>query len=410
MSLVKRQQQQQNAKTQQKSIKAGAAAQSCSNNNINNNSSTANLTMATTTSQTSTVNCLQASSPPSSSSKTSLSTSPITATFMGSSACSSSLFSFESGVVLSGSSGCCSLSNSPSSSSSSSSKSYLTSQSTEPTTSVNQMCTNASTTALHLDESFSPNTCPLNASLLAAVNGDLEDNHVMSKTLSLGGSSNQNESNLHTSQSVENNNSEAEGNRDNGQMLLLENLHQQATTENSCLNNEDARTLQLAVELTIMNLNQLPSPTTGAQTISTPSSTNHFQVNSHHLHNGSSIDNHQQVHHPFSASSYNSSINNPYHMTTKVFLQTQSQAAATSLLNQTFLSDSNPENNIPSKISALSSNPNQNLIAAATTDERLKKSQNMTECVPVPSSEHVAEIVGRQGNVKSNFCIVIYTF
>ncbi|XP_055690078.1 RNA-binding protein MEX3B [Lutzomyia longipalpis] len=30
-------------------------------------------------------------------------------------------------------------------------------------------------------------------------------------------------------------------------------------------------------------------------------------------------------------------------------------------------------------------------------DERFKKSQNMTECVPVPSSEHVAEIVGRQG-------------
>lgn len=28
-----------------------------------------------------------------------------------------------------------------------------------------------------------------------------------------------------------------------------------------------------------------------------------------------------------------------------------------------------------------------------------KKSQNMTECVPVPSSEHVAEIVGRQGKL-----------
>ena len=28
---------------------------------------------------------------------------------------------------------------------------------------------------------------------------------------------------------------------------------------------------------------------------------------------------------------------------------------------------------------------------------KAKKSQNMTECVPVPSSEHVAEIVGRQG-------------
>lgn len=33
----------------------------------------------------------------------------------------------------------------------------------------------------------------------------------------------------------------------------------------------------------------------------------------------------------------------------------------------------------------------------AFNDPRLKKSMNMTECVPVPSSEHVAEIVGRQG-------------
>ena len=30
-------------------------------------------------------------------------------------------------------------------------------------------------------------------------------------------------------------------------------------------------------------------------------------------------------------------------------------------------------------------------------NEPRKKSVNMTECVPVPSSEHVAEIVGRQG-------------
>ena len=33
---------------------------------------------------------------------------------------------------------------------------------------------------------------------------------------------------------------------------------------------------------------------------------------------------------------------------------------------------------------------------------RQKRSQNMTECVPVPSSEHVAEIVGRQGK---NTCL-----
>ena len=32
-------------------------------------------------------------------------------------------------------------------------------------------------------------------------------------------------------------------------------------------------------------------------------------------------------------------------------------------------------------------------------EDRSKKSQNMTECVPVPSSEHVAEIVGRQGKL-----------
>ena len=30
-----------------------------------------------------------------------------------------------------------------------------------------------------------------------------------------------------------------------------------------------------------------------------------------------------------------------------------------------------------------------------------RRSQNMTECVPVPSSEHVAEIVGRQGKKSS---------
>jgi len=37
------------------------------------------------------------------------------------------------------------------------------------------------------------------------------------------------------------------------------------------------------------------------------------------------------------------------------------------------------------------------LMPSAGLEDRSKKSQNMTECVPVPSSEHVAEIVGRQG-------------
>lgn len=41
------------------------------------------------------------------------------------------------------------------------------------------------------------------------------------------------------------------------------------------------------------------------------------------------------------------------------------------------------------------------MLGLAHYDDR-KKSQNMTECVPVPSSEHVAEIVGRQGEIHSN--------
>lgn len=38
--------------------------------------------------------------------------------------------------------------------------------------------------------------------------------------------------------------------------------------------------------------------------------------------------------------------------------------------------------------------------------EPRKKSVNMTECVPVPSSEHVAEIVGRQG-VCETVCVCL---
>lgn len=40
-------------------------------------------------------------------------------------------------------------------------------------------------------------------------------------------------------------------------------------------------------------------------------------------------------------------------------------------------------------------------VAGAHFDDRSKKSANMTECVPVPSSEHVAEIVGRQGEFEA---------
>ena len=40
---------------------------------------------------------------------------------------------------------------------------------------------------------------------------------------------------------------------------------------------------------------------------------------------------------------------------------------------------------------------NGQMLQQINDELKAKKSQNMTECVPVPSSEHVAEIVGRQG-------------
>lgn len=45
---------------------------------------------------------------------------------------------------------------------------------------------------------------------------------------------------------------------------------------------------------------------------------------------------------------------------------------------------------------------------AVFEEARSKKSQNMTECVPVPSSEHVAEIVGRQGKLLVILSILLF--
>lgn len=60
--------------------------------------------------------------------------------------------------------------------------------------------------------------------------------------------------------------------------------------------------------------------------------------------------------------------------------------------------------------------PLQTAPSSVFEEARSKKSQNMTECVPVPSSEHVAEIVGRQGertlddffSILSRFFLLFY--
>ncbi|KAF8793062.1 RNA-binding protein MEX3B-like [Argiope bruennichi] len=53
--------------------------------------------------------------------------------------------------------------------------------------------------------------------------------------------------------------------------------------------------------------------------------------------------------------------------------------------------------NIQTLLSSLNDADNVSTMSVYEGDHRSKKSQNTTECVPVPSSEHVAEIVGRQG-------------
>uniref|UniRef100_A0A1I8M5Y4 K Homology domain-containing protein n=1 Tax=Musca domestica TaxID=7370 RepID=A0A1I8M5Y4_MUSDO len=155
---------------------------------------------------------------------------------------------------------------------------------------------------------------------------------------------------------------------------------QQTVSSNVGINGEDERTLKLAVELTMLNLKNVQNQLTSA-----PSPANSKP--------------HQET---FSQATIQptfdqalSPIINPYRMTTKVFLQTQSRTIVsnpTSLNTQ--LSDIN-ENTV-SKSSSLAelSHP---MLTSVVNEERSKKSQNMTECVPVPSSEHVAEIVGRQG-------------
>ena len=53
---------------------------------------------------------------------------------------------------------------------------------------------------------------------------------------------------------------------------------------------------------------------------------------------------------------------------------------------------------------------NGHTLAQLNDELKAKKSQNMTECVPVPSSEHVAEIVGRQGKLTSFISIKVKCF
>lgn len=52
---------------------------------------------------------------------------------------------------------------------------------------------------------------------------------------------------------------------------------------------------------------------------------------------------------------------------------------------------------LSNEASVPTSEPEHYVVPGLDAERASKRSQNMTECVAVPSSEHVAEIVGRQG-------------
>lgn len=77
-------------------------------------------------------------------------------------------------------------------------------------------------------------------------------------------------------------------------------------------------------------------------------------------------------------------------------------------LELTMLGFNEPLNTVPEPESPGDLSSFVNPLANVGIDEvRSKKSQNMTECVPVPSSEHVAEIVGRQGRSIFTFSLLV---
>jgi hypothetical protein len=96
----------------------------------------------------------------------------------------------------------------------------------------------------------------------------------------------------------------------------------------------------------------------------------------------------------FELLNFNDSINN----------SAPAQHQTTILNNQHRNSIGSPTHSGMSSLNALSfGNNGNNFVQPPQPEDRSKKSQNTTECVPVPSSEHVAEIVGRQGNNLLNF-------
>lgn len=66
---------------------------------------------------------------------------------------------------------------------------------------------------------------------------------------------------------------------------------------------------------------------------------------------------------------------------------------------------------LSNEASVPTSEPEHYVVPGLDAERASKRSQNMTECVAVPSSEHVAEIVGRQGEaLLLRICLCLHLF
>lgn len=144
----------------------------------------------------------------------------------------------------------------------------------------------------------------------------------------------------------------------------------------------DHRTLQLALELSVAGVNESAT----VRSSSNP-------INDHKKSN-SNINQHQLAHQQVIANSQQEQLKQKVDIGTNKSIQPTVSADATNDFNE------NNINGLTSNNTSRNSSITFNNILMSTPlpiEDRFKRSQNMTECVPVPSSEHVAEIVGRQG-------------
>uniref|UniRef100_A0A1B0GBN2 RING-type domain-containing protein n=1 Tax=Glossina morsitans morsitans TaxID=37546 RepID=A0A1B0GBN2_GLOMM len=276
-------------------------------------------------------------------------TPTIAAKVSSTSTCSTS-FCFENAIILSGSSGCSSLSNSPTSSTS------TTGSLPSPTPASKVLDDTFSSTAVNGEYEEQVLKCLPQNSLLAKFK--LSEGNAIKKENDILNGQSQMLDDFSTDFSVHHNSRHHHVQQFQSQYQQQHMVHHSMQS----LNTDDARTLQLAVELSMMGLNdQMIVQNSQLQQLRFQATENQFPQ-----------------------------CNSAYQMNTlsKTLLPTR---------NTTVLTNPKYTSNQSSSGHFNASNYLNPSTCLTISEERAKKSQNMTECVPVPSSEHVAEIVGRQG-------------